>query len=126
MMLTPSVSADPVSIGETIRTISSALTMLASLWVARMVFLLRDDVRDLMRDIGKDGSDGIKAIVALHGRRLDTIEGRFIAIDAVEEAERNLHEGPDKRQTSRRLMDELRQLHERSDRPTHRQGDVTE
>jgi hypothetical protein len=125
MMLTQAIASETVSIGETIRTLSSALTMLASLWVARMVFQLRDDVRDLMRDIGKDGTDGMKAIVALHGRRLDAIEGRFIAIDAVEEAERNLYEGPEKRHEARRLMDELRQLHDRGERPHTSQDDET-
>jgi hypothetical protein len=111
MMLTQDVASDTLSIGETIRTISSALTMLASLWVARMVFLLRDDVRDLMRDIGRDGKDGLKATVALLGDRIDVIEARFIAIDAVEESERQLHDGPNRRHEVRRTRDQILEAH---------------
>lgn len=71
------------------------------------------DLRDLKRDVhGIDGKNGIKSDVKLLVQRVDAIEDRNIAIDAVVEAERQAWPHPDRRQGARRLQDVIREAQE--------------
>ena len=73
---------------------------------SRQLYCLRDDVRDLMRDMrGHGAGEGLIATVARHEARLDVIEDWKIALDAVAEVERREHAGPDRRVGPRRKLD---------------------
>lgn len=95
--------------GDQARTILMTVMTGAVSFCARMLWSLRDDMRDVKRDLhGTDGQNGIKSDVKLLVKRVDAIEDRNIAIDAVSEAERHLWPHPDRRQGPRRLHDVVR------------------
>lgn len=70
--------------------------------------------------VGVDGNNGLKSDVKLLTRRVDAIEDRNIAIDAVTEVERHQHGGPDRRIGPRRMRDVV---HEAIDERAHRLTD---
>lgn len=75
-------------------------------FLSRLVYTLRDDVRDVKYDLrGKGTGEGLIATVARHEARLDVIEDWKIALDAVADAERREHVGPDRRVGPRRKLD---------------------
>lgn len=85
-----------------------------SLWVLRAILGLRDDVRDVKRDVsGVDGTNGLKSTVRSMGARLEELEDRQLAIDAIEEHEREQYTGPEKRHRARRFRDLIREERER-------------
>lgn len=91
-----------------VQGIMVTLTTIGVAWIARTVFCLRDDVRDLKNTVGTDGnSDGLKWQVADIDKRLRAMERRNIELDAVAEAERQQYQGPERRWTARRLRDHL-------------------
>jgi hypothetical protein len=85
--------------------------------VLKVLRELQIDIHDLKRDIhGDDGKNGIKGDVRLLVRRVDAIEDRNIAIDAVVEAEREQWPYPDRRHGQRRLHDVIREAQEERSR----------
>lgn len=93
---------------EIAKGVMLTLTTAGVVWTARTVFGLRDDLRDLkITVIGSDGTNGIASKVKRNTARLDAIEARNLAIDAVVELERKQYEGPNQRRTVRRLRDHL-------------------
>lgn len=78
----------------------------AALWTARTVFFVRDEVRDLKRDVsGPNGENGIKSDVKKLTERVDDLEDWQLALEAVARAEREQYHGEERRQRSRRLRD---------------------
>lgn len=98
-------TAVPAEGWEMAKGVMMALTTLGVGWTAKTVFFLRDDVRDLKRTVGTDGSNGLKTAVASLSDRLGRIEDRNSRIDAVAEAERRQYPGPERRRELRRLRD---------------------
>lgn len=93
----------------------STASILAS---AALLWRLRDGVRDLKREVcGEDGKNGLKSEMRNVLRRLTAIEARNIAVDAVAEAERELHDGPDRRHHARRLRDKIHDAHDSAEHP---------
>lgn len=84
------------------------------------VVLLRRIVQGQQRHenilIGVDGKNGLRSKVDLLITRVDALEDRAIALDAVAEAERHLHPGPDRRVGSRRMRDVTRDALDERDR----------
>ena len=107
--------ADPA--GEITAILDVAKWLLApgvSLWLLRSVMGLRDDVRDLKREvIGVDGTNGLKSRVVRNEARLEVLEDQKIAMDAVEKAERERYHGEERRGGVRRLRDMIREEHQR-------------
>lgn len=115
---------------------ASATSELASLWeIAKGIMLfvstsllawiattLRRVEQTLVKHehilIGVDGKNGLRSKVAHNDERLDALEKRNIAIDAVAEAERDLHPGPDRRHDARRLRDKIHAAHDSDEYPT--------
>lgn len=62
--------------------------------------------------IGIDGRNGVVSKVDLLVRRVDAIEDRNIAIDAIVEAERQQWPYPDRRAGPRRMKDVVREVQE--------------
>lgn len=78
---------------------------------------VKTDIRDLKRDVhGVDGTNGIKSDVKLLVKRVDAIEDRNIAIDAVVEAERQQWPHRDRRAGARRLRDVIHEAHDERQR----------
>lgn len=88
------------------------------------VVLLRKIVASQQRHetilIGVDGKNGLRSKVDLLITRVDALEDRAIALDAVAEAERHLHPGPDRRIGARRMRDVT---HEALDERARRHSD---
>jgi len=62
------------------------------------VFRMRDDVRDIKTELrGMEGKGGLTAKVDDHEVRVGKLEDRFVAIDAVQEAEQASYHGPERR-----------------------------
>lgn len=84
------------------------------------VVLLRKIVAGQQRHenilIGVDGKNGLRSKVDLLITRVDALEDRAIAMDAVAEAERHLHPGPDRRVGQRRMRDVTRDALDERDR----------
>lgn len=81
----------------------------SALWTARTVFLVRDAVRDAVRDL-KHGMALLSEVQTdLRGlrRRVGKLEDFRIALEAVTEAEREQYPGEDRRHGSRRLRDRV-------------------
>lgn len=107
----PPESPSPTQIWQNVM-----LTLIAAgvLWIARTVFFVRDEVRDLKHEVvGRDGQNGIKSAVRRLTDRVDDLEDWRTALDAVAEAERAQYHGEERRQNARRLrdrvLDQLRQ-----------------
>ncbi len=84
-----------------------SLTTLGVLWTARTVFSLRDNVRDLMGEVGIDGKNGLKRKYADIDCRLSNIESRNDRIDAIVANERDQWKGDERREDLRRERDSL-------------------
>jgi hypothetical protein len=84
-------------------------------WIAKTVAQVRTSQRDQLHILkGVDGDGGFKKDIAglvstvrSHDRRLRRIEGRFIGIDAVEDADEQDHPGADRRLSLRRTRDQI-------------------
>lgn len=97
---------------EVAKSVMLTLTTLGVAWIARTVFVTRDDVRDLKYDVrGVDGTNGIKSIVKHLDERVGVLEDHKIMLDAVEEAERQQYQGDERRHGARRLRDIIRDEH---------------
>lgn len=88
-------------------------------WIARTVFLNRDESRT-MKQVLISGSDGTgKDSLVEQFRRMkedvDEIKGWKRAIEAVEEAERDLYQGEERRHHARRLKDVITERHIHTD-----------
>ena len=66
----------------------------------RVLWTLRDDVRDMKREVPE-----IKALLEMHEKEIRWLTGKRIAQEAIEEAERQNYQGPDKRRSLRRDRD---------------------
>lgn len=98
---------------ELTKGVMLTLSTAGVLWTARTVFFLRDDVRDLKKDVGgADGTNGVKSEVRALIRRIDSVEKRNDRQDLAEEIERENYQGEDRRQAARRLKDKLREIEE--------------
>lgn len=112
--------------GDEIRTaLMTCMTGLVA-FTARMLWCLRDDMRDVKHDLhGIDGKNGIKSDVRLLVQRVDAIEDWKIASLAVSESERHHYHGPDRRAGPRRLGEVTDEGHRErmrritDDHPTH-------
>ena len=79
--------------------------------VAKAVVAMRDDIRDVKRDIrGVDGTNGLKSEMRAVVDRVDLIDDRFVAMDAVAEASRMSYDGEERRHDMRRGEDVLTSL----------------
>ncbi len=56
---------------------------------------------------GANGDNGLYSMVKTHNERLQSIEDRNLEIDAISSIERQQYHGPEKRQTKRRMRDNL-------------------
>ena len=105
--------------GDQIRTVLMTLLTTCAGFIARLLYTLRDEVRDLKRDLrevkkdihGVDGSNGIKSDVRLLVQRVDVLEDWKIAQIAVAETERRQYHGPDRRAGPRRMSEVVDEGH---------------
>lgn len=113
IQLAATAGGDLTPLWDAAKAIGGTVFVTASLWTARTVFVIRDDVREMKQELfGRDGTNGMRSVVRKSAERLDLIDARHIAMDAVAEAERDLYEGDDKRHRPRRLADHLREKHQ--------------
>lgn len=100
--------------GTVLMTLMTALLSIS----ARLLYTLRDDVRDMKRDVPE-----IKEAVKLHEKEIRWLTGKLIASEAIEEAERQNYSGADRRRTLRRDRDVVNDAFARpEDHPPH-EGD---
>lgn len=92
---------------ETAKGVMLTISTAATMWIGKTLFAMRDDVRDLKRTVGTDGKNGVLKVVEGIATRVQHIEERHAAIDAVAEAERDGYEGPERRYHTRRMRDAL-------------------
>jgi hypothetical protein len=109
-VLQATTSTELAPLWETVKGIMLTLTTGGVLWIARTVFVVRDQVRELIIEIrGIDGKNGVKSSVADHEERIGVIEDRNNALDAVAEAERAGYHGEERRhQAVRQLLEIIR------------------
>jgi hypothetical protein len=90
--------------GDQIRTVlMTCITGLVA-FTARMLWCLRDDMRDVKRDLhGVDGNNGIKSDVRLLVQRVDVLDDWMKANEAVAKYEQEHYHGPDRRAGPRRI-----------------------
>lgn len=92
---------------EVVKAVMLTITTGGVLWIARTIVLMKDEVRDLKHIvIGVDGKNGLRSTVTALKSDVDFLNDRNTALDAVAEAERRSHAGPDRRINSR-LRDEI-------------------
>jgi hypothetical protein len=100
--------ADLAPLWDLAKNVFITLTFAGVAWIART---LRDmEKRQVNLEhivIGVDGTNGLRSIVKKNELRIDNMDDRNIAADAVAAAERQQYEGEDKRHTARRLKDIL-------------------
>lgn len=107
--------------GDQIRTIESTILVLLVGYGARMLYCLRDDVRNLHRDIrGDEKFPGLIDAVAGNTKRIDLIEKRNLKIDILDDVEHELHPGPDRRTGPRRVRDKMADTYEHPTEGDHR------
>jgi hypothetical protein len=104
--------------GDQMRTVLMTLLTTSAGIIVRLLYTLRDEVRDMKRDLrGNGDGEGLIKRVTRNERRLDALEDRNIAIDAVEAAEQREHPEIDRRVGLRRKRDIVHEvLDERSRR----------
>jgi hypothetical protein len=99
--------------GDEVRTwLIGVMTGMVGL-ALRVLWTLRDDVREVKKDVPE-----IKRGLELHEKEIRWLTGRRIAQEAVEEAERQNYQGPDKRHALRRdrdIINEAREGHHYGD-----------
>lgn len=100
----------PVPVPEVWEVAKGVMLSLSTLGVGYLVRTIRS-VELRMREIeivvsGVDGKNGLRSAARDHHRRLERIEERNDRIDAVAEYEKHNYQGPERRQTSRRLRDQ--------------------
>jgi hypothetical protein len=76
----------------------------------RLIWTLRDDVRDMKRDVPE-----IKHLVELHEKEIRWLTGKRIAQEAIEQAERDQYQGPNRRHSLRRDRDIVNEALTRTD-----------
>lgn len=92
----------------------SSLSVAATIALAKLVIWMRDEIREIKRDVsGKDGKNGLKSDSAQYNARLDELEEWRIKLDLAAKLEREMYEGPERRQEARRLRDKLLEQTER-------------
>ncbi|HXG71395.1 MAG TPA: hypothetical protein VNJ04_12390 [Gemmatimonadaceae bacterium] len=103
--------ADPMSSSwEVAKGVMLTLTTMGVTWIARTVFLMRDEVVLLRKCVGMDGKNGLISEGKAHDTRIDDLEHWKTEVHAVEAADRMRYVGENKRHTRRRALD---QLHEK-------------
>jgi hypothetical protein len=82
---------------------------------------LADDVQELKRDIhgDKDGRGGLLETVGAHGEQIDWLWRKRYAQMVLEEAERESHEGPERRHHLRRERDIVNEAFNEDAPPFH-------
>lgn len=114
----PAPSPESATMWQIWQSVLLTLITASALWTARTVFLVRDAVRDAVRDLRHGMALLSEVQTDLRGlrRRVGKLEDFRIALEAVAEAEREQHPGEDRRQGVRRLRDRvLEQLREAQD-----------
>jgi hypothetical protein len=93
--------------GDAIRTWLQAFITGGVGVAVRLLWCMRDDVRELRRDIhgDKEGRGGLIELVDSHGEQIDWLWRKRYAQMVLENAEKELHEGPERRQQLRRERD---------------------
>ncbi|HXG72577.1 MAG TPA: hypothetical protein VNJ04_18390 [Gemmatimonadaceae bacterium] len=100
--------ADPMSQSwEIAKGVMLALTTMGVTWIARTVFLMRDEVILLRKCVGLNGNTGLEGQGKAHNSRLGKLETWKTEVHAVEAADRMRYEGENKRHTRRRALDQL-------------------
>jgi hypothetical protein len=78
----------------------------------RLIWTMRDDVRDMKRDIhGSDGNNGIKSDIRLIKTRVDVIEDWGIASGAAQSLGNAQYRGPERRAGPRRMTEVVDEIH---------------
>jgi hypothetical protein len=88
---------------EIAKGVMLSLTTIGVAGLFKIMFTMRDDVRDLKKAVGTDGKNGLLAKEILLAQRLDIIDDRHLQEDTVTEIELELSEGK-----RRRFRDRLR------------------
>jgi hypothetical protein len=105
--------------GDQMRTVLMTLLTTSAGIIVRLLYTLRDEVRDMKRDLrGNGDGEGLIKTVQRYGRRLDALEDRNIAVDAVAEAERREHPEGDRRVGLRRKRDIVHEVMDERSRRT--------
>lgn len=90
---------------EIIKGVMLALSTMAVTGLLALAWKMRDAVRDLMKEIGMDGRNGLKARASDHEHRIKELEKWRIGEEAVTEIERELMQDTGRRPS--RLRDKL-------------------
>jgi hypothetical protein len=90
----------PVLISDEIRTVFLGAILAVCGYIAKTAGNVRDDVHNIKRDVPK-----IQQLLADHEREIRWLTAKRIAQEAIEEAERQSFQGPDRRHHLRRDRD---------------------
>lgn len=89
--------------GEEVRTILLTISTGLLGWSSRMLYCLRDDVRDAKKDIKQIQKD-----TRAHAGEIQWLTHRRIEEDAILHSQRQQWQGPERRRAHRREIDEIR------------------
>lgn len=115
-MLAQAVPMNPTV--ETVKVSLLAIITAAVLWTARTVFVNRDDTQKIKQLLfgvdGGNGKDGILSELTVLSGNMRAVLHWKMAMDAVEEYEKDMHPGEERRHRTRRLRDTLTEAHRQS------------
>lgn len=109
-MLAPAQLAEPHAVApiwEVAKGVMMTLVTGGVWWIARTVFALRDDMRDIKHEVC-DPKTGLKALVARNDARIGLIEDRNLVIDAVAKLEKEEYDGDERRHGLRSVQAMIR------------------
>ncbi len=102
---TPQVGAESWEIAKGVML---SLSTLGVGYLVRAVRTMEFSVRALQITVtGEDGKNGLKSQAGLHDARIDDLEIWRTKLDTASAMERELYEGEERRQRSRRIRDKL-------------------
>lgn len=106
LALASAQSIDAAPLWEVTKGVMLTASTALLTWIATTLRKVeREQVNQRHILVGVDGDNGIRSQVRLHEERLGAIEDRNLALDAVADAERHNHPGPDRRIGARRTRD---------------------
>ena len=86
--------------GDTVRTWMQGAMLGGIATAVRLIWSIRDTVRDLQKDVPR-----LQELIEMHEREIRWLTGKRIAQEAIEQAERDQYQGPEKRHRLRRDHD---------------------
>ncbi len=105
LLQTPQVGAEPWEIAKGVML---SLSTLGVGYLVKTVRAMEFSVTSLQNIVtGVDGKNGLKGDAKLHDARLDELEIWRTKLDTASVIERELYEGEERRQRSRRIRDKL-------------------